>query len=151
MVLDGIVALRKAKSYVDESLLGGGAIVGKNVQVSKIEPIIGGNKITFTYTLDDGTQNNSYLEVMNGERGISVVSSYIESDGNLFFTLSNGETISAGKITIDSTQINLEKYYTKEETDKKFVQSIELDDLISQKLDNKFIAASSEDINSLFK
>lgn len=149
--MDGIVALKKAKSYVDESLLGGGSIVGKNVTVSKIEPIIGGNRVTFTYTLDDGTQNNSYLEVMNGERGISVVSSYIDINGNLFFRLSNEETISAGKITINSSQIDLEKYYTKEESDKKFVQSIDLDDLISQKFDNKFIALTNEDINSLFK
>ena len=54
--MDGIIALKKAKSYIEESLLGAGALVGKNVIVSKIEPIVDGNRITFTYTLDNGTQ-----------------------------------------------------------------------------------------------
>lgn len=140
-----------AKSYTNSSLQGAGAIVGKNVQVSKIEPIIGGNKVTFTYTLDDGTQHNSYLEVMNGEQGVSVVSATIDEEGNLSFALSNKETLHAGKITIDSSKINLENYYTKEQADKKFMQSIELDDLVLKTLNENFVAVSSEEIINLFK
>ena len=93
---------------------------GKNVQVSKIEPIIGGNRVTFTYTLDDGTPQNSYLEVMNGEKGVSVISAKIDDKGVLSFTLSNGEILIAGTITIDESKINLENYYTKSESDEKF-------------------------------
>lgn len=139
-----------AKSYVKKSLQGAGAIVGKNVRVSKIEPIIGGNRVTFTYTLDNGTQQNSYLEVMNGEKGDSVTSASIDETGILSFTLSNGEKIIAGKITIDTGNVNLENYYTKEQTDKKFVQLIELDNLISKKLEENLIAVSSEEIINLF-
>lgn len=146
-----IQTLAAAKSYVKQSLQGAGAIVGKNVQVSKIEPIIGGNKVTFTYTLDDGTQRNSYLEVMNGEQGVSVVSANIDKDGNLSFGLSNQETLYAGKITIDSSKIRLENYYTKEQTDKKFIQSIELDNLVLKTFNENFVAVSSEEIINLFK
>lgn len=106
---------------------------GKNVQVSKIEPIIGGNRVTFTYTLDDGTPQNSYLEVMNGEKGVSVISAKIDDKGVLSFTLSNGEILIAGTITIDESKINLENYYTKSESDEKFVQTLALDNLMSKK------------------
>lgn len=148
--MDGIVALNKAKKYVNDTLLGAGAIVGKNVQVSKIEPIKGGNRVTFTYTLDNGKQENSYLEVMNGEQGASVVSANIDETSVLSFTLSNGEKITAGKITIDAGNVNLENYYTKEQTDKKFVQLIELDNLISKKIGELFEIASQEDIEKIF-
>lgn len=146
-----IQTLAAAKSYVKQSLQGAGAIVGKNVQVSKIEPIIGGNKVTFTYTLDDGTQRNSYLEVMNGEQGVSVVSANIDGEGNLLFGLSNNEILYAGKITIDSSKISLENYYTKEQSDKKFIQSIELDNLVLKTLNENFVAVSSKEIINLFK
>lgn len=146
-----IQTLAAAKSYVKQSLQGAGAIVGKNVQVSKIEPIIGGNKVTFTYTLDDGTQRNSYLEVMNGEQGVSVVSANIDGEGNLLFGLSNNEILYAGKITIDSSKISLENYYTKEQSDKKFIQSIELDNLVLKTFNENFVAVSSEEIINLFK
>lgn len=142
--------LALAKKYTDKSLLGAGAIVGKNVQVSKIEPIIGGNRVTFTYALDDGTQKNSFLDVMNGEKGDSVVSSNIDDDGNLSFVLSNGETINAGKITINSGQINLENYYTKDQVNDKFVQMMELDNLVEKIIGKNFVACTSEEINNLF-
>lgn len=51
--MNGVIALKKAKSYTDESLLGGGSLVGKNVTISSITPITGGNRVTFSYTLDN--------------------------------------------------------------------------------------------------
>ena len=59
--------LGAAKRYVSESLLGGGAILGKNCVISSISPITGGNRVTFSYTLDDGTVKTSSLDVMNGK------------------------------------------------------------------------------------
>ena len=145
-----IKTLAAAQLYTKKSLLGAGAIVGKNVQVSKIEPIKGGNRVTFTYTLDNGKQENSYLEIMNGEQGASVVSANIDETSVLSFTLSNGEKIVAGKITIDAGNVNLENYYTKEQTEKKFVQLIELDNLISKKIDKTFEIATQEEIKNIF-
>lgn len=62
-----ILTLGSSKTYTKESLLGGGAVVGKNVTISSITPIEGGNKVTFSYTLDDGTVKTSSLDVMNGK------------------------------------------------------------------------------------
>lgn len=61
--------LGAAKKFTRESLLGGGAVVGKNVIVSSIDPIEGGNRVTFSYTLDDGTVQESYMDVMDGKDG----------------------------------------------------------------------------------
>lgn len=63
--------LASSKKIIKESLIGGGAIVGKNVTVSSIEPIEGGNKVTFAYVLDTGERRESYLNVKNGEDAIS--------------------------------------------------------------------------------
>ena len=62
-----ILTLGSSKTYTRESLLGGGAVVGKNVTISSITPIEGGNRVTFSYTLDDGTVKTSSLDVMNGK------------------------------------------------------------------------------------
>ncbi len=56
----------------------------------------------------------------------------------------------AGTITIDESKINLENYYTKSESDEKFVQTLALDNLIVQKIEEKFIAATNEEIENLF-
>ena len=147
--MNGFIALKKANDYTKESLLGGGAIVGKNVQVAKIEPIIGGNRVTFAYTLDDGTTKTSSMEVMNGEQGVSVVSAKVEKN-ILYLTLSNGQTILAGEIIIDSSQLELNDYYTISEINEKFVQRLEITDLINKQLDEHFIAVSSDEIKGLF-
>lgn len=64
------LTLSAAKGYTDESLLGGGSLVGKNVTISSITPIDGGNKVTFSYTLDNGTVKTSTMDVMDGKDGI---------------------------------------------------------------------------------
>lgn len=66
--------LGAAKSFVQQSLLGGGAVVGKNVIISSILPIEGGHRIIFSYTLDDGTVEESSLNVMEGRNGIGISS-----------------------------------------------------------------------------
>ena len=38
-----------AKKYTDESVEGAGAIKGKNCQIQSIEPITGGNRVTFAW------------------------------------------------------------------------------------------------------
>lgn len=65
-----IETLVAAKKFTSETVLGGGAVVGKNVTISSITPIEGGNKVTFSYTLDDGTVKTSSMNVMDGNDGI---------------------------------------------------------------------------------
>ncbi len=67
--MNGTMAFNKAKKYIQESLTGAGALVGKNVTISSITPIDGGNRVTFSYTLDDGTNETSFMDVMNGIDG----------------------------------------------------------------------------------
>lgn len=62
-------AIAVANTYTDETVLGGGAIKGKNCTVASTEPIEGGNKVTFKWTLDDGTEQTGYIYVMDGEKG----------------------------------------------------------------------------------
>ena len=47
---------------------GGGEVISKNVIVSTT-PIDGGNRVTFSYTLDDGTVKTSTMDVMDGKDG----------------------------------------------------------------------------------
>lgn len=58
--------LASSKRIIKESLLGGGAIVGKNVTVSAVTPIEGGNRVTFSYVLDNGEKRESFVDVMDG-------------------------------------------------------------------------------------
>ena len=68
MALD-VTSYALSKGFTSESLLGGGAVVGKNVTISSITPIDGGNRVTFSYTLDDGTVKTSTMDVMDGANG----------------------------------------------------------------------------------
>lgn len=64
------VTLILAKNYVDESLIGGGAVKGKNCVIQKIESDEEKSVITFSWTLDDGTVKTDSITVMNGVDGI---------------------------------------------------------------------------------
>lgn len=70
-----------ANGYTDETVIGGGAIKGKNCTISKIEEIEGGNRITFSWTLDNGTTKSQTLDVMNGEDGYTPIKDVDYFDG----------------------------------------------------------------------
>lgn len=70
--MNASVVLKASKNYTKETVLGGGAIVGKNVVISSITPIDGGNVVKFSYTLDDGTVKYSTLKVMDGKDGVGI-------------------------------------------------------------------------------
>ena len=99
--MNGTIALKKAKRYTDESLLGGGAITGKNVIISSIVSIDGGNRITFSYTLDDGTEKTSIIDVMDGKDGIdgkTIINANIDDANNFTITLSDDTVITVGTL-----------------------------------------------------
>ena len=106
-----IVSYALSKKYTKESLLGGGAVVGKNVTVSSITPIDGGNRVTFSYTLDDGTVKTSAMDVMDGNgvakvekiKTVDLVDTYRMTfdDGSTFeYEVANGSSSGSGKIDI---------------------------------------------------
>lgn len=65
--MNGLTAYALSRKYTEQSLEGLGAIKGKNATISSIEEIEGGNKITFSWYLDDGTQKTQTVDVMDGE------------------------------------------------------------------------------------
>lgn len=70
-----LVTLQLAKGYTDETVLGGGAIKGKNAVVKSIVEVEGGNEVTFQWTLDDGSVQTQVMFVKNGTDGAGNVAS----------------------------------------------------------------------------
>ena len=59
-------ALAAARKYTAETVIGGGAIKGKNCTIQSKTPIEGGTRITFKWTLDNGTEQTTTMDVMDG-------------------------------------------------------------------------------------
>ncbi len=58
-----------SKKYTDDSVAGGGAIKGKNCVIDSKTQIEGGTRLTFKWTLDNGTVQTTSVDVMNGQNG----------------------------------------------------------------------------------
>ena len=124
---------------------------GKNVVVAKVEPIIGGNRVTFSYFDDQQIPRTEAIEVMNGQNGTSIANARIDNGDELILGLSDGNEISAGRISIDPNNINLTNYYTSQEIDLKIDDlKLELDTLIPQKIDEKFENITTNEIDAMF-
>ena len=98
-----IVSYILSKKYTDTSLIGGGAIKGKNCTVDSITSITGGNRVTFKWTLDDGTVQTGYIDVMDGSNE-EITSVSINSQNHFIVTYSNGTTHDCGAIQIVNVQ-----------------------------------------------
>lgn len=94
-----LLTLATAKNHTNATILGGGAVAGKNVTISNIAPTDTGNKVTFQYTLDNGTVETSEMEVENGENGISLSDIKLNTNNEVICTFSDGTSINAGTIT----------------------------------------------------
>ena len=64
-----VVTYAAAKSYTDQTVVGGGALKGKNCTVDSISDITGGHRVTFKWTLDNGTVQTGTMDVMDGADG----------------------------------------------------------------------------------
>ena len=111
-----ILTLLAAKKYVKETVLGGGAIAGKNVTVSSIEPIEGGNEVTFSYTLDSGQKKYSTLQVMNGKNGFSPIITTKTSNNGTDFRIEvqdeNGKTITSPNLIPTIPEVDTSNFIT---------------------------------------
>ena len=97
MAIDKIT-LALAKKYTDESVLGAGALKGKNCTIESIEQIEGGSRVTFQWTLDNGTVETDTMDVMDGEDGLGIKSVDINSSNHLIVTYDDDTTHDAGLI-----------------------------------------------------
>lgn len=100
MALRAEEVLAIANQYTDESVEGGGAIKGKNCTIDSIEPISGGQRVTFKWTLDDGTEQTTTMDVMNGQDGKGIKSVAINEESHLIITYTDDTTYDAGQIQV---------------------------------------------------
>lgn len=103
-----VKTLGAANAYTDETVVGGGAIKGKNCTVDSITDITGGHRVTFKWTLDDGTVLTGTMDVMNGAKGDTGTSiTEITADGNfLVITLSDGTTARVEIPTVEANALD---------------------------------------------
>ena len=94
MAID-VVTLGAARKYTAQTADALGAVKGAPCQLKSIEPIEGGQRITFEWTGDSGAKQTRTMDVMNG---VNIVSGGIDSEGHLTFELSNGDIIDCGTI-----------------------------------------------------
>jgi len=64
-----LIVYSMSNKYTDDEVAGGGAIRGKNCVIDSITDIEGGHKVQFKWTLDNGTVQTGYMNVMNGAKG----------------------------------------------------------------------------------
>lgn len=112
-----------AKKYTDKSIAGGGAIKGKNCVVDSIMAITGGHRVTFKWTLDDGTVQTGYMDVMDGVDGVDgadgrgIDSADIDANNHLIITYDDGTDHDAGEIQVTGQTIQRNQLPTASETE----------------------------------
>lgn len=117
------VTLAIAKKYTDDTILGGGGIKGKNCTIYGIQDILGGKRVTFQWTLDDGTLRQQTMDVMNGAdgqngvdgakgdkgaKGLGIKSAIVDTNNHLIITYDDNSTEDAGEINLSTISDKLE-------------------------------------------
>jgi len=64
-----VVTYALCKKYVDQNLSGMGVLKGANCQIQSIEPITGGNRVTFLWKDTEDVSHTDILDVMDGAKG----------------------------------------------------------------------------------
>lgn len=103
--------LAASKKYTKETVDGAGAIKGKNCVVDSIMAITGGHRVTFKWTLDSGTVQTGYMDVMDGVDGVDgadgrgIASADIDANNHLIITYDDGTDHDAGQISVTGQTI----------------------------------------------
>lgn len=107
-----LALLALAKKYTDGSIAGiTGTLAGKNCTVDSITPITGGNRITFKWTANDGTEKTDTMDVMDGQDGATgqtgatgtgISSLTVNASNHVIVTYTNGNEVDAGALNLDS-------------------------------------------------
>ena len=107
-----VIALSMANSYTDDSMDGAGAVKGAPCQIQSITPIDGGNRITFLWVGNSGTEYTGTLDVKDGkdgkqgedgeqgQDGRGIAHSYVNSEGHMIIVYDDGEEEDLGEITV---------------------------------------------------
>jgi hypothetical protein len=93
-----ILAYILSRKFTEETVIGGGALKGKNCTISKIEATDDGNLVTFKWTLDDGTVKTQELLIKDGADGAEIESAEVNIQGHLILHKTDGSSIDCGAI-----------------------------------------------------
>lgn len=117
MAVVDLRTLAAAKTYTDESLLGGGAIKGANAVIAQIKRGATENEVVFEWTLADGSKQTDSIIVKNGkdgekgkdgeqgETGVSIAGAHFNSNGKIVFELSDGSE--TAPISLPSASVDI--------------------------------------------
>jgi len=101
-----LLTLQLAKKYTNDSIAGAGGLEGKPCQIQSIEPITGGNRVTFLWEDNDGVEHTDTMDVMNGtdgtdgQDGLGIKSVVVTPQNHVIVTYDDNTTEDAGEITI---------------------------------------------------
>ena len=71
-----------SKRYVDETIVGAGALKGASCQIASIEETEEGNIVNFIWEYSDGTKGPASIVVKNGVEGTDGATPEIGANGN---------------------------------------------------------------------
>lgn len=107
-----VLSLAVANTYTDETVVGGGAIKGSPCYIKSKTAIDGGNRVTFGWTLEDGTEKTAFIDVMNGAKGEDgekgaqgddgrgIKHSYVNQDNHFIIVYDDDTEEDMGEITV---------------------------------------------------
>ena len=103
------ITLGAARAYTDKSIAGGGISAGKNCKIQSIVDISGGHRVTFLWSLDNGTEQTSTMDVMDGAKGdtgLGIKGVAVNASNHLIVTYDDDTTEDAGEIKNVSTDFD---------------------------------------------
>ena len=105
-------AYAASNKYTSETVEGGGAVKGKNCTIESITELDGGQRVTFKWTLDDGTVKTASMDVLDGEQGEpgesgeqgepgkGIKDSYVDENEHFIVVYDDDTEKDCGKITV---------------------------------------------------
>lgn len=117
-----IITLASGKSYSNQTALGIG-----NMRVE-------GTTVYFTIAETGEEVSVTLPNPAPGKDGISIVDVNVNKNNQLICTMSDGSTIVAGEITIDSSKLNLDDYYKKEQSDELYIRKEDIEAITSEEI-----------------
>ena len=93
------IAYALARKYVEKTADALGAVRGAPCKIQDIEPVTGGQKITFSWKGDSGAVQTRSMIVNDGVEGASIESAEVNPQGHLILTTTDGRSIDCGIVT----------------------------------------------------
>ena len=100
--MTGTTAYALLKKYVNDVLVGMGAIQGAPCEVQSVVKVEDVTTITLKWTDTNGIDHTTSFNIQDG---VSVVGAAINESGNLILQLSNGTSIDCGKVNSQFTTL----------------------------------------------